>query len=1339
MYSYCVTAAPSGSTIGAAKCRLVKDSDQEYLVCVRRRSIYVYILNGLENDSADPNPNPDILDAPALAATIECYSTLVTFAVYRPPGSRQSHLLVVDSNYMLVLLTFDAQQKTFKTSVKVSLKEVPSQAIEGVPILKVDDTFKVIIFHGHWRIIKCIILSSQDYFDFGDVVSLHTIEANVLDIAFMTVEYNVQNDQPDGFGISTTSSSSHCKRLGETEQRKCPENFAMASLTCKLVFLLQDESCNGGRVNVAGRKLDGIKLFFEMETLGNTKRITSYACSSFFASAIPLMLPFSKLELLDLGGDESRGLLLLGSGGIGYLSFKNLKTIPIFHLDASISNVTCACALTLDSFLIADDWSNLYILQLYTEGTFTSGGLKRRVRSINSVPTHANVSSINVIKSAHVTKLGRFSVASALVKLKSNLVFLASATGTNCTIQIPLAESLDQTVQTVDETIEKLRGNRLAWGQTNLGPILDLALGPRNGIGARLMLASCGFGQSGKLVSMSLGIGLTDSASTSMAGVLKLSSAKIDSPNPLVIFACSYYQSTRFFSISCNYSNKDDWVISKEASGGFLNPVRVEPLKNLNLSQDKRTILFTRIAPNTLLQVTTDDARIVTVGAALGDYCSSVVTAALSTEQLGRLLQQPASRITLARILKTRLIVVLADYTVAVFCVKNGFTLIKSHTKLSVHVSTIACFTWGGIDYVGLTTWEGCMLFISPLDSIDETFGLGHSIPAHAGVAILSLEFGSLDGKLYAFIACSDGKLLVYSVQIGTTNVLELENMIQGTGTPIGIGVVNHKACESFSNLKHTSIVTTGSHSMVIFGHLDRLEYMPSVSNLKLICTLEIPAFGNGVHVLYYTNDQQLHIGTMDTSEKLQVNTLAKGRSFDHLSFSKVQNIAMVGCPSELVISSKCGDEMEIDFMCLDTNGVNKDFGGFRIPAVARFINTQTNEVIYDLQVASGHTVSSSCICTLDGVEYFAFGTSKVLDSESVPSRGYIYLVEICQNVNTDCFSIKAQATIEPFPGGIVAMQGTRDHLIVGINHKVVAFKLASVNECTNTRNDVNYTRLRHLFASDASGSMASLEKIGEYVSNTFVVSINVHEDLILIGDLMTSVRLLHLTKNGLVEIARDFNYLWPTACTILDRDTYLVSDGDGAFTLLRRPHQASDVQCIMLDEQGYFVHGEVVNKIKVLEPRDETKQTRKTMVEIKGNVCNRQACTCKLQAPLEGFDFIYKDPGFSKILLCATSSGSIMQVCLFKSEEMFIRLALLEEAMVKHLGEIHHDSAKMGKQGRGFINGNLVERFLVLSAEEKRRVFSLVQNNKDIGYDCMDHLIFELQKLVRTRTIEIT
>ncbi|CDR95835.1 CPSF_A domain containing protein,putative [Babesia bigemina] len=951
------------------------------------------------------------------------------------------------------------------------------------------------------------------------------------------------------------------------------------------------------------------------------------------------------------------------------------------------------------------------------------------------------------------------------------------------------------------------------WRQTNLGPILDFTFGPQRNQVAAPILACCGYGAEGRVCSITLGVGIDLFASHTLEGVRRIfavSTSNGKSAITEVVMCCVFFNYTRFYKIALPGTGH-----RRTSARTVIDPVDqprwvVAPVSadSIGLTTNARTVLFGRYGSNRIVQVTSLGVSVVSANG--NDFPPQYFSVSDICSCAGVVANPDAAAVAVvdAHWCDGGIFLLLSTHVALVLSIEGGMRVprwrqLSKQTSATAYVSGSEFKTARPSGLIALATWEDTEVVLLR----DETLETLHrtKVICGYGVAITALRFGIIEDKAFLFAALSDGTLVVHKLTFGKTVGdnkssfssgcvgMTLENIIKISEDPIGLAtlvVTPGQQPGRFCRLAASRIVTTGANPMLIYANKGKVEYVPvNAPHIATICSIDSGRqVGHVVPLLYTCNRDQLCIGELDSTSQLHVETICSGRSFDKICYHSESDLVVVGCVGELVADSESSISRRsavqahrsptrdsegavprdgTAFRCIDVSSMIPLPGICKLEPCAKFICLKTKEVVHTLKIPSRHVVSGVTTVAFDGHRtMIAIGTSRVSDQDEVPREGHIYLVDVVSS-GPDSWNIVFLRTVTALSAGIVEMTACSNALVVALNDAVTVMTLRREDRPSVSQSHAQTAKTHKLEAVHASdddyGSFELVER-AEYKSCTYVVSLDAYKDVIVVGDLMNSARMLRWRGNELREVCKDFNSVYCTAVAAIDKTHCVVSDSSGNFHVLGKPGSATnDLEAMRVEDAGLFHHGENINRIRANPPAEntvpkvESAHGRDMPTFCTTTQCDRRFCCLQGDVPVStphdvSDDLIrglsrpnkFWNYGFKCVLTCATSAGSLIRLCLFEDDRLFYRLGLVEEAMnrvqkkVGNISNLHWRSFKNRwsvSPPRAFIDGDVVESFVDLDPSLRQQVFDSIAEKESQGmFYSHELLALEIEHIRRLR-----
>lgn len=265
-----------------------------------------------------------------------------------------------------------------------------------------------------------------------------------------------------------------------------------------------------------------------------------------------------------------------------------------------------------------------------------------------------------------------------------------------------------------------------------------------------------------------------------------------------------------------------------------------------------------------------------------------------------------------------------------------------------------------------------------------------------------------------------------------------------------------------------------------------------------------------------------LRIGEIDDIQKLQFRSVAIGE-----------------LPRRLTATS--------DMICLVTMRmeVEQVTGNESQRSYLKIFHPTTFEKLDEYELQEDEMCQSICIIRIEGHDRIVVGTSFADSEEDECTRGRIIVFGI-NEIEKTLWIVTKQEVL----GSVYAIKAVGTRLVAGVN---------------------SFVRLYDVSPTEVS-------EISKFRSSTFALTIAVHDNTILVGDLMKSVTYLKVEDGELLEIARDFVPTWMTSVTFADDSTFLGSEAEGNLIQLRPSDSPLEETKMRLERIGEFKYSEMIN-----------------------------------------------------------------------------------------------------------------------------------------------------------------
>ncbi|CAK9049830.1 unnamed protein product [Durusdinium trenchii] len=357
---------------------------------------------------------------------------------------------------------------------------------------------------------------------------------------------------------------------------------------------------------------------------------------------------------------------------------------------------------------------------------------------------------------------------------------------------------------------------------------------------------------------------------------------------------------------------------------------------------------------------------------------------------------------------------------------------------------------------------------------------------------------------------------------------------------------------------------------------------------------------------------------------------------------------------------------------CSDLPSISTpDMPRTRSRANVQFVHSETTDLLGTMTLGQDEMVASVVAVTFAGdcTEYIAVGTAIVLDNEPEPSRGQVLLLAL--RGDTSVQTAKCGLDEEPpfrlvctleVPGAVYTLVAFQQMLLGAVNNRLQLWNLKS----------------------------GQLVEVCRYSAGVIVLDVQVMGSHILVGDIMRSVNLFRFEDSSLKMVAYDEISAWSTSVDMLSDNHFLCADDGGNLLALSRGELTASVGDVRILERVGRIHtGEFMNRFR------------------------------------PGFFALRVNEPRVKTTIWASASGAFGVIVPVNCEKTFMRLLMLQDCIRRELVPmLTHSTLRGGTEYGGFLNGDLLERFLDIP-EGKQKVLAL--EVADAGLTTSENPVLEL------------
>ncbi|GAB0498469.1 hypothetical protein MMPV_009813 [Pyropia vietnamensis] len=454
-----------------------------------------------------------------------------------------------------------------------------------------------------------------------------------------------------------------------------------------------------------------------------------------------------------------------------------------------------------------------------------------------------------------------------------------------------------------------------------------------------------------------------------------------------------------------------------------------------------------------------------------------------------------------------------------------------------------------------------------------------------------------------------------------------------------------------------------------------------------------------------------LLLGAVDDIQKLHIRTVPLGEGPRRIAHAPVAHMFAVLTTALAVDES--GDETEDHYLRLlddttfetrdsfklDINEMGFSLLSTTLPSLSDTTNRGLDMNVGDGDVPGGGTAGEEC---------FVLGTAYTLPDEDEPSKGRL----LAFTVEGGQLRLRAELSVQ---GAVYCINHLRGMLVAGVNHRVLL--------------------LAWSVRGGVSGSNRALVVRDTCDGSTVALLLATRGDFVIVGDMIKSVTVLRFSTSGdgterLEEVARDYGCHWMTAVAAVDDEVSLGGEnGFNLITLRRRSGAVNEDERAQLDLVGTFHTGEFINRLLPgsLVMREDS--------PVDGSSSPKSSSAAASTSP--------------QTLLYGSVSGAVGVLVRLSSAD-FQLLRRVEAALndvIKGIGGLQHaewrafateaagPSSGFGtttlgngvtNQARGYIDGDLIERFLDLD----RNKAAVVAEAVDLSVEDLANRVEELARL---------
>ncbi|KDQ62210.1 hypothetical protein JAAARDRAFT_121297 [Jaapia argillacea MUCL 33604] len=402
-------------------------------------------------------------------------------------------------------------------------------------------------------------------------------------------------------------------------------------------------------------------------------------------------------------------------------------------------------------------------------------------------------------------------------------------------------------------------------------------------------------------------------------------------------------------------------------------------------------------------------------------------------------------------------------------------------------------------------------------------------------------EPGSKDRRTHLLVGLADGSLVTFALREG--------KLLDKRVFSLGDGPVSLAPCD-VNGIK--TIFACASRACILSWEKERIHQSPMLlNNVVAASSLNTRSFSS---CLLLATTTTLVIGNVGHLDRMHIRSIGSSsdspRRITHNPAVKMFGVAYIRTQPLRVGDS---DTPVSSFRILDDTTFD---------CIGEYVCEGDEEI----------TAVSTFGIVVEGIatSYFAVGTVCYGDAEDEPTRGRLLIFNPAQR-ESGMFGDLSLALVgsAEVNGCVYAIANVGALLAAAVNTSVVLFRYGS---------------------RESSDSPAPLQKVADWNHNYFVTNLVSRGESLIAGDAISSISVLRVSDSRLQTVARDYTPLWPVAIETLDDSNIIGADCDCnlvVFTLQSGNARAS------LECQGSYHLGEMVNKFVPGESSKVSSQSR--------------------------------------------------------------------------------------------------------------------------------------------------
>ena len=337
-------------------------------------------------------------------------------------------------------------------------------------------------------------------------------------------------------------------------------------------------------------------------------------------------------------------------------------------------------------------------------------------------------------------------------------------------------------------------------------------------------------------------------------------------------------------------------------------------------------------------------------------------------------------------------------------------------------------------------------------------------------------------------------------------------------------------------------------------------------------------------------------------------------------------------------------------------------------------------------------------------------GTSIIENISKESIKGYLYLLDINQNNNYKFSKLLELET----NGGIYKVISCENIIYVVIGNILYIYKIKQLfdnsYELKQIKKYSDFTLINDIQLLNETKNKNNKNNNFNNNINNNNINITNTEQYLIISDIGRSIGIycFSLEENKFFELYRDNSHTWVYNSIQINDDIFYISDIEGNLITLRKNLLTKDEnELLKLERIAYYNFGEKINSLIL------TKIKNKELLDIspKNEFENNEKIDIVFFVTLEG------------------SLGQIIQI----NREIYLFLEALQNFLIKkeeNIGGFNYANWKMfkysinQKDGKGFIEGDLIEKFLNNDEIYKKQIVGELNYDWNKQYNEIIHIL---------------